>query len=80
MIFLKSAEAKLLLTDNTLYADETTQSKFFKYCNENIKDYQLIIIDNKAPNIKERETLSDINYIEFSEDGRNGFYLGKTVK
>ena len=67
-------------SDNTLYADETTQSKFFKYCNENIKDYQLIIIDNKAPNIKERETLSDINYIEFSEDGRNGFYLGKTVK
>ena len=57
--------------------DETTQSKFFKYCNDNINDYQLIIIDNKSPNEEERRVLTNINYIEFSKNGRNGFYLGK---
>ena len=65
-------------TDGNVPADETTQSQFFKYCNERINDYQLIIIDNKSPEPHERENLSNINYIEFSKDGRNGFYLGKS--
>lgn len=60
-----------------LSADDATQSKFFKYCNDNIKDFQLIIIDNKSPNETEREVLTNINYIEFSKNGRNGFYQGK---
>lgn len=59
------------------YAEETTQSRFFKYCNEKINDYQLIIIDNKSPEPDDRKLLSNINYIEFSKEGRNGFYLGK---
>ena len=63
-------------SDAKMYAEETTQSKFFKYCNECIKDYQLIVIDNKAPSVKERESMLNINYIEFSKEGRNGFYLG----
>ena len=49
------------------------------YSNDNINDYQLIIIDNKSPEPADRETLSNINYIEFSREGRNGFYMG-TVK
>ena len=57
--------------------DETTQLKFFKYCNDNVKDYQLIIIDNKFPNEIERKSLENFNFIEFSKKGRNGFYLGK---
>ena len=63
-------------SDTKMYAEQTTQSKFFKYCNECIKDYQLIVIDNKAPSVKERESMLNINYIEFSKEGRNGFYLG----
>ena len=64
-------------TDKKRYAGETTQARFFQYCNEKVKDYQLIIIDNKSPEALERENLSNINYIEFSEEARNGFYLGK---
>ena len=64
-------------TDGKVPVEETTQSQFFKYCNERINDYQLIIIDNKSPKSNERENLSNINFIEFSKDGRNGFYLGK---
>ncbi len=60
-----------------LTAEETTQSRFFAYCNAHVSDYQLILIDNKSPNEKERQRLTNINYIEFSEEGRNGFYLGK---
>ena len=59
------------------YAEQTTQTRFFKYCNDRIKDYQLIIIDNKSPERSEMVTLSNINYIEFSKEGRNGFYLGE---
>lgn len=28
-------------------------------------------------NVEEWQRLTNINYIEFSEEGRNGFYLGK---
>lgn len=63
--------------DEKIPADETTQAKFFKYCNDNISSYQLIIIDNKSPKPEDRETLTNINYIEFADDGRRGFYLGK---
>lgn len=59
------------------YAEQTTQTRFFKYCNEKITDYQLIIIDNKSPERSEMATLSNINYIEFSKEGRNGFYMGE---
>ena len=65
------------ISEEKVVLDDTTQSKFFKYCNDNINDYQLIIIDNKSPNEAERQVLNNINYIEFSESGRNGFYLGK---
>ena len=58
-------------------AEDTTQARFFKYCNDNVTNYQLIIIDNKSPLPEDREKLSNINYIEFSDDGRWGFYLGK---
>lgn len=58
-----------------LEAEETTQAKFFKYCNNTAFDYQLIIIDNKAPNEEERKLLTNINYIEFTEEV--GFYKGK---
>lgn len=64
--------------DGKIPAEETTQAKFFKYCNDNISGYQLIIIDNKSPKPEDRETLTNINYIEFADDGRRGFYLGKT--
>ena len=56
---------------------DTTQYKFFKYCNEQINNYQLIIIDNKSPNESEKRELTNINYIEFSENGRNGFFIGQ---
>lgn len=64
-------------SDGKQYAEQTTQTCFFKYCNDYIKDYQLIIIDNKSPELTNRANLTNINYIEFSKDGRNGFYLGK---
>lgn len=64
-------------SDASLKPEETTQNKFFRYCNDNIKNYQLIIIDNKSPNEEEREILSNIHYIEFSESGRPGFYPAK---
>lgn len=64
-------------SDVSLKPEETTQNKFFRYCNDNIKNYQLIIIDNKSPNEEEREILSNIHYIEFSESGRPGFYPAK---
>lgn len=67
-------------SDGKQYAEQTTQARFFKYCNDNIKDYQLIIIDNKSPEPNDRANLTNINYIEFSKDGRNGFYLGKKEK
>ena len=60
-----------------LIAEETTQSRFFAYCNDHVNDYQLILIDNKSPNAEERQRLTNINYIEFSEEGRNGFYFGE---
>ncbi len=64
-------------SDGKMVTESTTQSRFFKYCNDRVTDYQLIIIDNKSPEPSEREELSNINYIEFAKDGRNGFYLGK---
>ena len=64
-------------SDGTMVANETTQSRFFNYCNDSISGYQLIIIDNKSPKPEERNILSNINYIEFSVEGRNGFYMGK---
>lgn len=67
-------------SDGKQYAEQTTLARFFKYCNDNIKDYQLIIIDNKSPEPNDRANLTNINYIEFSKDGRNGFYLGKKEK
>lgn len=63
-------------SDEKVTASDATQTRFFQYCNERINDYQLIIIDNKSPKPEERETLSNIHYIEFSKEGRNGFYLG----
>lgn len=63
--------------DETVDADETTQSKFFNYCNETDFDYQLILIDNKAPSSEERNEMNGIHFIEFSQSSRNGFYLGK---
>lgn len=67
-------------SDGKQFAEQTTQTRFFKYCNDNIKDYQLIIIDNKSPEPNDRANLTNINYIEFSKDDRNGFYLGKMEK
>lgn len=61
-------------SDGKMDAEETTQSRFFKYCNDKIRNYQLIIIDNKSPELTERKSLSNINFIEFSEVG---FYKGK---
>lgn len=63
--------------DERVDADETTQAKFFKYCNDTEFNYQLILIDNKAPTQTERENMNGIHFIEFSESGRNGFYMGK---
>lgn len=60
--------------DEKVEADETTQAKFFKYCNETEFDYQLIVIDNKAPDEKKREELNNIHYVQFSDN--NGFYQG----
>ncbi|MDE6649978.1 MAG: hypothetical protein K2K45_08620 [Muribaculaceae bacterium] len=60
--------------DEKLPAEETTQYKFFKYINDKVTDYQLIVIDNKHPKPEDRTHLSNINYIEFSSDGREGFY------
>ena len=65
-------------SDGKQFAEQTTQTRFFKYCNDHIKDYQLIIIDNKSPEPSDRANLTNINYIEFSKEGRNGFYLGKS--
>lgn len=65
-------------SDEKVVAEESTQNRFFQYCNDRINDYQLIIIDNKSPDPQERERLTGINYIEFSKEGRNGFYLGKS--
>lgn len=61
--------------DEKMVADETTQTKFFKYCNDTTFDYQLIVIDNKSPDEKMREQLSNIHYIQFTKE--NGFYQGK---
>ena len=55
--------------------DETTQAKFFRYCNDTAFDYQLILIDNKAPDEVRRGELSNIHYIQFTKE--KGFYLGK---
>lgn len=63
--------------DERVDADETTQAKFFKYCNDTEFNYQLILIDNKAPTQTERENMNGIHFIEFSESNRNGFYIGK---
>lgn len=65
--------------DERVDADQTTQARFFKYCNETEFDYQLILIDNKAPSITDRENMNGIHFIEFSESSRNGFYLGKKL-
>lgn len=56
----------------TVLPEETTQNRFFQYCNDYKFEYQLIIIDNKSPNAEEREKLNNINYISFSET--SGFY------
>lgn len=61
-------------SDEKLPAEETTQYKFFNYINNKVNDYQLIIIDNKSPKQEDRANLTNINYIEFSSDGRQGFY------
>ena len=61
--------------DEDMVADETTQAKFFKYCNDTAFDYQLILIDNKAPDEVRRGELSNIHYIQFTKE--KGFYLGK---
>lgn len=61
--------------DKKVVLDETTQSRFFKYCNETTFDYQLIIIDNKAPDDTMRKKLNNIHYVEFTDD--NGFYQGR---
>lgn len=63
--------------DGKVDAEVTTQTRFFKYCNDTNLNYQLIIIDNKSPISSERKKLDNIHYIEFSENGRKGFYLGK---
>lgn len=78
--------SSLLVLDSPLTAhfnegkmdvEEITQTRFFKYCNDHIFDYQLIIIDNKAPNEEDRKVLNNIHYIDFSKEGRNGFYPKK---
>ena len=61
-------------SDEKLPVEETTQYSFFHYINSEVKDYQLIIIDNKSPSPEDRTNLTNINYIEFSSDGRHGFY------
>lgn len=66
--------------DEHVDADQTTQARFFKYCNEHDFDYQLILIDNKAPDALKRSSMEGINFIEFSDLGRKGFYLGKKEK
>lgn len=63
--------------DGKIEADATTQARFFKYCNDTHMDYQLILIDNKSPELSERKILNNIHYLEFSESERKGFYLGK---
>lgn len=64
-------------SDGKVDAEEMTQTRFFKYCNNTKLDYQLIIIDNKSPADTEQNKLDNIHYIEFSKNGRSGFYLGK---
>lgn len=61
-------------SDEKLPVEETTQYNFFHYINDKVEDYQLIIIDNKSPSPKDRTNLTNINYIEFSSDSRQGFY------
>ncbi len=63
--------------DGRVAADQTIQTRFFDYCNKTDFDYQLILIDNKAPSTSERKKMNGIHFIEFSERHRNGFYLGK---
>lgn len=58
-------------------ASDITQSQFYKYCNDNKFDYQLILIDNKCPKEEERSQMNNIHFIEFSKRDRKGFYLGK---
>lgn len=65
--------------DERVDVDSTTQARFFNYCNKTAFDYQLILIDNKAPSATEREKMNGIHFIEFSERNRNGFYLGKAI-
>lgn len=61
-------------TGETHKPEETTQRSFFEYCNNHMFDYQLIIIDNKSPELEDRKKLNKINYIEFETTGRPGFY------
>ena len=60
--------------DEKMVADETTQTKFFKYCNDTSFEYQLIVIDNKSPDEVTRDRLSNIHYIQFTKE--DGFYQG----
>ncbi len=64
--------------DEIIDVNEITQTRFFNYCNDHISNYQLIIFDNKSPNKEKREILNNIHYIDFSEEGKNGFYPKKT--
>lgn len=59
-------------SDEAVLPEETTQNRFFQYCNDYKFEYQLIIIDNKSPKAEDREKLNNINYISFSET--SGFY------
>lgn len=59
-------------------ADETTQARFFKYCNDTNFDYQLILIDNKAPDEEKRDQLTNIHYIQFTKE--SGFYQGRSIE
>ena len=54
-------------SDEAVLPEETTQNRFFQYCNDYKFEYQLIIIDNKSPKAEDRENLKNINYISFSE-------------
>lgn len=82
---------RLLVTDSPITAhfgkedkktdaddlEENVQRSFFQYMEDKNWNYQLIMMDNKHPYTDQRKTMKNIHFIEFSETGRKGFYVGK---
>ena len=82
---------RLLVTDSPITAhfgkedkktdaddlEENVQRSFFQYMEDKNWNYQLIMMDNKHPYTDQKKIMKNIHFIEFSETGRKGFYVGK---